>query len=108
MDGLTISERAAQRIAGVLQDEPEGSMLRISVEGGGCSGFQYKFVFDTRRQPDDIVIEAHGASVLVDEMSLQFMGGSQLDYVEDLIGSAFKINNPQAVASCGCGTSFSV
>jgi iron-sulfur cluster assembly accessory protein len=105
---LSVSERAAERIAKILKSEPAGSMLRISVEGGGCSGFQYKFGFDTAQQDDDIAIERAGAVVLVDEVSLQYMGGSELDYVEDLIGSAFKIHNPHAVAACGCGTSFSV
>ena len=105
---VTVSGRAAARIAKILSSEPEGSMLRITVEGGGCSGFQYKFGFDTTRRPDDIAIEKGGATVLVDEMSLQYMGGSELDFVEDLIGSAFKIVNPNAVAACGCGTSFSV
>jgi len=105
---LSVSERAARRIAQILQAEPEGSMLRISVEGGGCSGFQYRFDFDRVRQPDDVAVEHDGATVLVDETSLQFMGGAELDYVEDLIGSAFKIRNPNAVAACGCGTSFTV
>jgi iron-sulfur cluster assembly accessory protein len=105
---VSVSDRAATRIAGILKGEPAGSMLRVSVEGGGCSGFQYRFAFDTNRQPDDIVIEKAGATVLVDEVSLQYMGGAELDYVEDLIGSAFKIVNPNAVAACGCGTSFSV
>ena len=105
---VSVSDRAAHRIAKILGGEPAGSMLRISVEGGGCSGFQYKFGFDTQRQPDDIAIDKGGATVLIDEVSLQYMGDAELDYVEDLIGSAFKINNPQAVAACGCGTSFSV
>ena len=105
---VSVSERAARRIAKILQAEPVGSMLRISVEGGGCSGFQYKFTFDTERHGDDLAIAREGATVLIDEMSQQYMEGSELDYVEDLIGSAFKINNPQAVAACGCGTSFSV
>jgi iron-sulfur cluster assembly accessory protein len=105
---VSVSERAARRIAKILESEPKGSMLRISVEGGGCSGFQYKFGFDTTRQADDIAIESAGATVLVDQVSLNYMGGAELDYVEDLIGSAFKINNPNAVAGCGCGTSFSV
>src|SRR5262245_16754694 len=91
---VSVSDRAAARIATILKDEPSGSMLRISVEGGGCSGFQYRFAFDTARQPDDVAIEKAGAVVLVDEVSLQYMGGSELDYVEDLIGSAFKIVNP--------------
>jgi len=105
---VSVSDRAASRIAKILGNEPAGSMLRISVEGGGCSGFQYKFGFDTQRQPDDIAIAKEGATVLIDEVSLQYMGDAELDYVEDLIGSAFKISNPQAVAACGCGTSFSV
>jgi len=105
---VSVSDRAARRIAKILQGEPSGSMLRISVEGGGCSGFQYKFGFVTERQEDDVAIVGDGATVLIDEMSLQYMEGAQLDYVEDLIGSAFKINNPQAVAACGCGTSFTV
>jgi iron-sulfur cluster assembly accessory protein len=105
---LSVSDRAARRIAKILESEPQGSMLRITVEGGGCSGFQYRFGFDTARHSDDVAIEREGAIVLVDETSLQFMGGSELDYVEDLIGSAFKIHNPNAVAACGCGTSFSI
>jgi iron-sulfur cluster assembly accessory protein len=105
---VSVSDRAAARIADILREEPGGSMLRVSVEGGGCSGFQYRFAFDTQRQPDDVVIEKAGATILVDEVSLQYLGGAQLDYVEDLIGSAFKIVNPNAVAACGCGTSFSV
>src|SRR4051794_34478166 len=107
-NSVSVSERAARRISRILQSEPSGSMLRISVEGGGCSGFQYKFGFVTERQEDDVAIVGEGATVLIDEMSLQYMQGAELDYVEDLIGSAFKINNPQAVAACGCGTSFTV
>jgi iron-sulfur cluster assembly accessory protein len=105
---VTVSDRAADRIAEILKGEKPGAMLRISVEGGGCSGFQYKFDFDTVHNPDDIRIEKRGATVVVDELSLQYMGGSELDYVEDLIGSAFKIHNPLAVSGCGCGTSFAV
>lgn len=105
---VIVTERAVQRIAQILKGEPAGSMLRVSVEGGGCSGFQYRFGFDTARQDDDVAIEGVGATVLVDETSLQFMGGAQLDYVDDLIGASFKISNPNATASCGCGTSFAV
>ena len=105
---VTVSDRAARRIAEILKGEPSGSMLRISVEGGGCSGFQYKFVFDKSVNDDDLVVAKEGASVVVDEVSLQYMGGSELDYVEDLIGSAFKIHNPHATSGCGCGTSFTV
>ncbi|QCI68799.1 iron-sulfur cluster insertion protein ErpA [Phreatobacter stygius] len=107
-DTVTVTERAAQRIAKILDTEPPGSMLRISVEGGGCSGFQYKFDFTTDRNDDDLVIEKAGATVLVDEISLPYMAGTELDWVDDLIGSAFKLQNPNATANCGCGTSFSV
>lgn len=105
---VTVTERAAARIASIMAGEPPGSMLRISVEGGGCSGFQYRFDFTTERNDDDLVIEKAGATVLVDEISLPYMAGTELDWVEDLIGSAFKLKNPNAVANCGCGTSFSV
>ncbi|MBN8945308.1 MAG: iron-sulfur cluster insertion protein ErpA [Rhizobiales bacterium] len=107
-DTVTVTERAARRIAKILGTEPPGSMLRISVEGGGCSGFQYKFDFTTARNDDDLVIERDGATVLVDEISLPYMAGTELDWVDDLIGSAFKLQNPNATANCGCGTSFSV
>lgn len=105
---VTVTDRAAARIAAIMAGEPPGSMLRISVEGGGCSGFQYRFDFTTERNDDDLVIEKSGATVLVDEISLPYMEGTELDWVEDLIGSAFKLRNPNAVANCGCGTSFSV
>jgi iron-sulfur cluster assembly accessory protein len=103
-----VTPDAARRIVEVMRTESAGAALRISVDGGGCSGFQYKFGIDTERQPDDIIIERDGATVLLDETSLQFMGGSVLDYVDDLVGQAFKITNPKATSSCGCGTSFSV
>jgi iron-sulfur cluster assembly accessory protein len=83
-------------------------MLRVSVEGGGCSGFQYKFELVGDRADDDLVIERGGATVLVDPVSLPFLAGSRLDYADELIGAAFKIDNPNATASCGCGTSFSL
>ena len=105
---VTISERAARRIGAILQAEPAGTMLRVSVEGGGCSGFQYKFDVDRTRAADDIVIDRAGAVVLIDPVSLQYMAGSEIDFVDDLIGSSFKINNPKATASCGCGTSFAL
>ena len=105
---VTLSERAARRIGAILQKEPAGSMLRVSVEGGGCSGFQYKFDFDRARAADDLVLERDGAVVLIDAMSQQYMAGAEIDYVDDLIGASFKINNPNAKSSCGCGTSFSL
>ena len=83
-------------------------MLRVSVEGGGCSGFQYKFDIERAKAEDDLVLTRDGAVVLIDPVSVNYMAGSQIDFVDDLIGQSFKINNPQATASCGCGTSFSL
>jgi iron-sulfur cluster assembly accessory protein len=105
---VVMTERAAQRIGQILKSEPAGSMLRVSVEGGGCSGFQYRFDFVGAKADDDIVVARDGATVLVDPVSAQYMAGAEIDYVDDLIGSSFKINNPVATSSCGCGTSFSV
>lgn len=105
---FTVTERAARQIAQILAAEPKPSVLRVSVEGGGCSGFQYKFDIQETPAPDDLVIEQEGVKIVVDPVSLQYMGGSSLDYVNDLIGAAFKVENPQATASCGCGTSFSL
>jgi len=105
---VTVTERAARRIGEILRREPSGTMLRVSVEGGGCSGFQYKFDTESNRADDDIVIERNGATVLIDPVSINYMAGSEIDYVDDLIGSSFKVNNPKATASCGCGTSFAL
>jgi iron-sulfur cluster assembly accessory protein len=105
---FTVTERAARQIAQILSAEAKPSVLRVSVEGGGCSGFQYKFDIQETPAPDDFVIEQEGAKIVVDPVSLQYMSGSSLDYVNDLIGAAFKVENPQATASCGCGTSFSL
>jgi iron-sulfur cluster assembly accessory protein len=106
--GVTVTERAAYRIGEILRTEPAGTMLRVSVAGGGCSGFQYKFDTERAKAVDDIVIERSGATVLIDPISLNYMAGSEIDFVDDLIGSSFKINNPNATASCGCGTSFAL
>ncbi len=108
MPDITLTERAARRINEIMATEPAGSMLRISVNGGGCSGFQYAFDVERTRQNDDLVIERDGAAVLVDEVSIQYMDGSVIDFVDDLIGQSFKIENPHAIASCGCGTSFTI
>jgi iron-sulfur cluster assembly accessory protein len=105
---VRVSARAAKRIADILKSEPSPSMLRIAVTGGGCSGFQYSFAIDDARADDDLVVERDGATVLIDPMSLDFLKGSEIDFVDDLIGQSFKINNPNATSSCGCGTSFSV
>jgi iron-sulfur cluster assembly accessory protein len=105
---VSVTDRAAQRIAAILKAEPAGSQLRVSVEGGGCSGFQYRFDLVADRADDDLMIEKAGARVLVDPVSLDLLNGSEIDFVEDLMGAAFKIKNPNATASCGCGTSFSI
>jgi iron-sulfur cluster assembly accessory protein len=108
MKGVELTEAAARRIATIVAQEADKNALRVSVEGGGCSGFSYKFDLTAERNDDDVAIERDGATVLIDEMSLIYMGGSVIDFVDDLIGQSFQIRNPNAVASCGCGTSFSV
>lgn len=105
---VTVSARAARQIAKILQTESSPKMLRLAVTGGGCSGFQYDFALDETKQPDDLVLERDGATVLIDPVSLDFLKGAEIDYVDDLIGAMFKVNNPNATSSCGCGTSFSV
>jgi len=105
---VTISERAARRIGEILTREGEGAMLRISVEGGGCSGFQYKFDIEHAKAEDDLVVERDRAVVLIDPASVPFLAGSEVDFVDDLIGASFRVINPNATASCGCGTSFSI
>ncbi|MGA8968025.1 MAG: iron-sulfur cluster insertion protein ErpA [Pseudolabrys sp.] len=105
---ITVSERAARRIGEILKGEPNGTMLRVSVEGGGCSGFQYKFDIERAKAADDLVISRDGAVVLIDPISVNYMTGSEIDFVDDLIGASFKVKNPQAKASCGCGTSFTL
>lgn len=105
---VTVSARAAQRIAQILQAESEPMMLRLAVTGGGCSGFTYNFALDDTRQDDDLVVERDGATVLIDPVSLDFLKGAEIDFVDDLIGASFKVNNPNATSSCGCGTSFAV
>ncbi|MGY6644265.1 MAG: iron-sulfur cluster insertion protein ErpA [Salinarimonas sp.] len=108
MNTITLSESAAKRINQIMAKEAPGSKLRISVNGGGCSGFEYAFDIDAQVQEDDLVIERDGAAVLVDEISAQYMEGSVIDFVDDLIGQSFQIKNPLATSSCGCGTSFSI
>lgn len=105
---VTVSARAAKRIATILAKEPDGAKLRVAVEGGGCSGFQYKFDIVRDQDADDLVLDANGYSVLVDSMSVEYMAGSVIDFSDELIGAAFKIENPNATAACGCGTSFSM
>ncbi len=109
MAQVSISESAAQRIAALLAAEDNAALgMRISVSGGGCAGFQYAFSFDDARNADDRVFERGAARVVVDEVSLEFLKGAEVDFVEDLLGAYFKIRNPNATSSCGCGSSFSV
>ena len=104
--GLTVS--AAARITKMLADEPDGSFFRVAVLGGGCSGFQYDFSIDVTKQPDDCVFSAHDVEIVIDAISLELVDAAELDYKQDLMGSYFAVNNPNATASCGCGTTFSV
>jgi iron-sulfur cluster assembly accessory protein len=103
-----MTERAASRIREIAAEKPGATSLRVAVSGGGCSGFQYEFHLVDHRDNEDVVIERDGATVLIDPVSLEFMTGSTIDFVDDLIGQSFKIKNPLAKASCGCGVSFTV
>ena len=105
---VELTDAAARRIAAIVAKEPGKSALRIAVKGGGCSGFSYEFDLVAGRNDDDIAVEKDGATLLIDELSLVYMGGSVVDFVDDLMGQSFQIENPNAVASCGCGTSFSI
>ncbi len=104
---VQLTDNAAKRVAAILSGEPNGSAFRIGVEGGGCSGFQYSFAIDGAKS-DDVVIERDGARVVIDAVSLGYLGGASIDIIDDLMGQSFRIENPNATASCGCGTSFSI
>ena len=106
--GFSVSDRAAERVAEIIAAGGRPAALRVAVLAGGCSGFQYKFELDEAPQPDDLVVESHGARVLVDPASLDLLGGSQLDYTDELMGAHFTVRNPNATSACGCGTSFSI
>ena len=108
MTDLTITDRAARKIGQILKAESSGAMLRLSVLGGGCSGFQYKFDVERDQAEDDVTIVRDGVTMLVDAVSLEYLAGSEVDFVDDLIGASFKVKNPNATASCGCGTSFAL
>ena len=108
MTAITLTERAASRIREIVGADAGKSALRIAVNGGGCSGFQYEFELAEAPAADDLVIERDGATAVVDAVSQAFLAGAEIDFVDDLIGQAFKIKNPNATASCGCGTSFSI
>jgi iron-sulfur cluster assembly accessory protein len=105
---VTVTDNAARRISQIAAGDPATPLLRVSVEGGGCSGFQYKFNLVANRDADDLVLEKSGATVLIDPVSLAYMDGAEIDFVDDLMGASFKIKNPIATASCGCGTSFTI
>ncbi|MEM6748666.1 MAG: iron-sulfur cluster assembly accessory protein [Pseudomonadota bacterium] len=105
---ITLTDRAAARISEILASEPEGSMLRVAVDGGGCSGFQYRFEIVATKEADDLLLEKNGAQVVVDSLSQEYMPGATIDFADELIAAAFKIDNPLAKSGCGCGTSFSI
>jgi iron-sulfur cluster insertion protein len=106
---VSISDSAVRRIAALAAAEGNPAvMLRLSVSGGGCSGFQYGFTLDDARQEDDVTFERDGVKLIVDTTSLDLLAGSEIDYVEDLAGSYFQVRNPNAKSSCGCGNSFAV
>jgi iron-sulfur cluster assembly accessory protein len=108
MADVALSAAAAERIKAVVASEPAGAGLRVAVEGGGCSGFQYEIAVAPGPNPDDLVVERDGARVFIDPVSLPFLLGSEVDWADELIGASFKVRNPNAKSSCGCGVSFSV
>ena len=108
IETVTLSESAAKRIGAILKSDDGKKAMRVSVEGGGCSGFSYKFDLVSDADADDLVLEKGDAKVFIDSLSLVYMSGSEIDFVDNLMGQSFQIKNPNAVASCGCGTSFSV
>lgn len=105
---ITLSPAAARKIAAILADDPGAAGVRLAVEGGGCSGFQYDIRIVPAPEADDLVIERDGGRLFVDAVSVEFLGGAVFDWTDDLIGAAFKVKNPNAKSSCGCGVSFSV
>lgn len=108
MTDISVSDAAAKRIVKILQKQTDKSALRISVEGGGCSGFSYKFDLVNESNDDDMIIEKDGAKVLIDSISVPYIDGSVIDFVDDLMGQSFQINNPNVTSSCGCGVSFAI
>lgn len=108
MTDISVSDAAAKRIVKILQKQTDKSALRISVEGGGCSGFSYKFDLVDDTYDDDLIIEKDGAKVLIDSISVPYIDGSVIDFIDDLMGQSFQINNPNVTSSCGCGVSFAI
>lgn len=105
---VILTASAARRVAQILAKEAAGAVLRVAVNGGGCSGFQYSFDIEAERLPDDLLLQRDGAGVVIDPVSLGFLGGAKIDFIDDLIGQSFRIDNPNAKSSCGCGVSFSL
>lgn len=106
---IKLSDQAAKRILAIIAEKSSGEkMLRLAVAGGGCSGFQYEFSLDKQKNNDDIIVENAGAVMVVDTTSMNFLAGAEVDFVQEPIGAYFKVNNPNAVSGCGCGSSFSV
>ena len=105
---MTLTPAAAKRVAWIAEKQTKPAILRLSVEGGGCSGFQYKFDLADEPEGDDIISETDGVKLVVDPMSLDLVGGSIVDFVESLGGAAFRVENPKAAAGCGCGSSFGI
>jgi iron-sulfur cluster insertion protein len=105
---MTLSPSAAARVATIAAKQGKPAILRLSVEGGGCSGFQYKFGLADNPETDDLIVERDGVTLLVDSVSIDLVAGSVVDYVESLGGAAFKVENPQAASGCGCGSSFAI
>ena len=108
MPKMTLSPSAAARVAIIASKQGKPAILRLSVEGGGCSGFQYKFDLADAPEADDLVVEQGGVRLLVDALSLDLVAGSEVDYIESLGGAAFKVTNPNAASGCGCGSSFAI
>ncbi|HLG88952.1 MAG TPA: iron-sulfur cluster insertion protein ErpA [Alphaproteobacteria bacterium] len=105
---ISLTESAARRVKVLSAQEGGGKMFRVTVNGGGCSGFQYDFKLDDQLNADDLTFERDGAVLVTDETSLDLIAGSEVDFIEDLMGAYFQVKNPNATSSCGCGTSFSV
>lgn len=105
---ITLTENAARRIREIVSSEVDKSALRLAVNGGGCSGFSYEFSLDDKPEEGDTIVQRDGATLLIDSVSLVYVLGSEVDFVDDLMAAQFQVNNPNATASCGCGTSFSI
>lgn len=105
---VVLTENAARRVAEILKTEAPGSVLRVAVDGGGCSGFTYTYNITQDKAEDDLILERAGATVVIDQISLDYLRGCEIDFIDDLMGRMFKIRNPAATASCGCGSSFAV